>query len=123
MELFWDLRQERRIDVAEAMAAEGKVRSESVATEVAQLERRVDRLLLVNMALWSLLKDLSGLTDEQLSQRVAQIDAADGSADGRVTATRQTCPACAKVLSLKHQKCLHCGYIPPSQDVFAPVSR
>ena len=49
---------------------------------VTALDERVDRLLMVIEAMWSLLKE-NGYTDEQLAARIKDLDESDGSADGR----------------------------------------
>ena len=123
MSLIREILQEGRIGSAQADAARSESKADSAVNAVNRLERRVDRLLLANMALWSMLKEITGLTDDQLSQRVSEIDSADGKEDGRVTPVVQVCPQCTQTISVKHQKCLFCGHIPPAPNVFTPSGR
>jgi hypothetical protein len=119
MNLYLEMLGERRLGPARADAAQAEFKAENALENVRRLEGRIDRLLLVNMALWSLLKEETGLTDHQLAERVREIDEADGTPDGRVTPTVTPCPKCGQTISLKHQKCLFCGYTPDGTNVFA----
>lgn len=78
------------------------------AGELHDVNNRVDRLLLVVDAMWSLLKE-SGWTDEQLAQRIQDIDAADGVMDGRRTPQAQRCPKCDAMVEPSRSSCAFCG--------------
>ena len=73
------------------------------------LSERLEKLVLVNMAMWSLLQEKVGLTEQDLADRVEQIDLADGVADGKVTRTIRQCPNCGRNVSSRHKRCLFCG--------------
>ena len=80
------------------------------AGQFAALQQRVDTLELACAALWKLLKEHNGLTDEQLQAMIHEVDAADGTADGKVTVQGGVCPHCGqRVLSRTAGKCLWCG--------------
>ncbi len=80
------------------------------AAELAELEERFERLALACMGMWELLQERTDLTDEDLAERIREIDLRDGQADGRVTRTVQHCPKCDRTMSPRHNKCLYCGY-------------
>lgn len=84
-------------------------RAERAVDEVRQLEDRMDRLVLVNMALWSLLQEKTGLTEKDLMDRVQQVDLADGQLDGKARKPLARCPDCDRVMSPRHKRCLYCG--------------
>ena len=73
------------------------------------IEDRLDKLALVNMAMWSLIRQHTGLTEEDLMQRVQEIDLIDGRPDGKVTRQVMRCQSCKRVMSPRHSKCLYCG--------------
>ncbi len=73
------------------------------------LEVRLDRLTLVSAAMWSLLQDKLGLTEEDLVARMVEIDISDGTADGKITPGVRKCRKCSRTLAAKHRKCLYCG--------------
>ena len=73
------------------------------------LPQRLDRLVLANMALWSLLQEKTGLTEQDLLDRVQQIDLADGQADGKARKPPAKCGECDRMMSPRHKRCLYCG--------------
>ena len=73
-----------------------------------ELDARVDRLLLVLEAMWSMLKE-QGLTDEQLAARIAEIDSSDGVADGRRMIPTVTCRSCGSKVMGGLPRCQICG--------------
>ncbi|MEM7682959.1 MAG: hypothetical protein AAF288_13480 [Planctomycetota bacterium] len=84
--------------------------SRKAAREVAFLEKRLDRAVLVNLALWSLIQDKLGLTEEDLLSRVRVLDEMDGKADGKAAADRVApCHACKRPVSQRQDKCMYCG--------------
>ncbi|MEI7833829.1 MAG: hypothetical protein WCJ56_11620 [bacterium] len=84
-------------------------------------EQAIDRMTLLNMAMWSILKEKLGVTDEELLKRVEEIDLSDGRLDGKVHVQVSTCPQCNRQMSCKHQRCLYCGYTIPAQDPILKV--
>jgi hypothetical protein len=78
------------------------------AAALEALDERVDRLLLVVEAMWTLLRE-QGLTDEQLAARIAELDAADGAADGRRVAAAVTCRSCGSKVAAGLPRCQICG--------------
>ena len=123
MDLFWELYQNQRIAGARSAGRRGEQKAEDAVDLVHRLSDRVDRLTLINMALWSLLKERAGFSEEDLAKRIQEIDQADGQLDGKVRAQLQTCPHCQRTLSHKHQRCLFCGYEPEQKDTFSTVVR
>jgi ribosomal protein S27AE len=90
-----------------ARDAASKARDAEYSTDL--VERRLDKLALINMALWSLMSEKLGLTEEDLMERVKKIDLMDGVEDGKLKRTVAQCPACNRVMSPRHTKCIYCG--------------
>ncbi len=88
---------------------------------VHELEERVDKLTLVCLGLWELLREKNGLTEDDLTTSVAMIDAQDGVADGKVTRRVQACPKCNRPMSAEHRRCLYCGFTKPVETAFDTV--
>jgi hypothetical protein len=75
-----------------------------------QFNRRIESLELACAGLWELLKSKHGYTDEELVAAVTKIDESDGTLDGRLRPTDETCPRCGqKLLSRKSPNCNWCG--------------
>ena len=82
---------------------------QGLSIKVRELEHGIQRLQLLNQALWELIRERTNLTDEEFEQKAREVDLRDGVSDGRMTETALTCPACGRVSSSKHWKCLYCG--------------
>jgi hypothetical protein len=82
--------------------------SGSSVEALAELDARVDRLLLVIEAMWGMMKE-QGLTDEQLAARIAEIDNSDGVADGRRVIPAVTCRSCGSKVMGGLPRCQICG--------------
>ena len=80
----------------------------SDSADVRHLEARVERLALACEALWNLLQQKVGVTEEELRAHMADLDLADGTADGRVRRPPNVCPKCQRPNSRRHQYCLYC---------------
>jgi hypothetical protein len=95
-------RQSARL-ASTAAAAHGAER-----TDVYDLHERIDRLVLVVAAMWSLLAE-QGMTEDQLAARVAEMDQADGVGDGKLTHRPVTCPSCEAKVPADRDTCQFCG--------------
>ena len=109
LDLLFDLYQQRRINEVETSAQESGRKATDFQERVRLLEDSVARLALVNAAIWSLVKDRTGLTDAALAARVRDIDLRDGVEDGKLTATVQNCAHCGRVMASRHRRCIYCG--------------
>ncbi len=93
--------------MAQARAAGSSKRTER---DVQFLEDRFERLSLVCMAMWSLLQDKTGATEEDLLERVHTIDMMDGRVDGKATKVGVVqCHKCDRPMSERHLRCIYCG--------------
>lgn len=84
-------------------------------SELLEVHERVDRLILVVDAMWSLLEE-AGYSDEQLRARIAEIDSADGVEDGRRTALPTVCRNCGAKVAAGLTACQFCGTDMPAVD-------
>ena len=80
---------------------------------IEELEIKVDRLTLVTQALWELLQAKAGLTESDLTALIEEIDLRDGVKDGKHTPTPKNCVKCNRVVSVRTNMCLYCGYKVP----------
>jgi hypothetical protein len=91
--------------------------AESARTDARRADRRaealeldVERLLMISEALWNMLKEKHGYTDEALEKRIMDIDLRDGKFDGRVADSPPgKCPNCERTLMKRRPRCLYCG--------------
>ena len=106
---------------ATARAASAETSARAATRDVQHLEEKIDRLSLVCMAMWSLLQDKTGTTEEELLQRVKALDLMDGVEDGKATRTVSRCGSCSRVMSPRHRKCIYCGQEKLVQSAFDAI--
>lgn len=109
MGFFWDLHQQRRIDEQDSKLEKTERKHASAESRVARVEERLERLLLVNAALWELARGRLGFTEEDLIAKVSEIDLRDGAADGKRATTPRACRHCKRLNAAVHAHCLYCG--------------
>ncbi len=107
--MFWETYQQRAIHTAASQASTAQARATNLADAVHRMEEKIDSLALTCQALWELLRDRSDLTEEELIEKIAEIDLRDGKEDGRMGTGGAPCPRCNRVLSRRHERCMYCG--------------
>ena len=86
-------------------------KSDDASLQVTRLREDLERLYLITQALWQMVKTATGATDEQLQEKIRQIDAEDGRSDGRNTEVTRPidCPVCHRRILSGQSFCLYCG--------------
>ena len=110
--MLWDLYQQVRINQLDRRvdAIQGTPTTDDLARDsVVRLEEKLDRLALITRALFELMQ-ASGISEEQLSAKVTEIDLRDGQADCRMSPAPKRCPKCNAMISPKFGRCLFCGH-------------
>jgi hypothetical protein len=76
-----------------------------------RIEVRYERLKLVTLAMWELLKRRLGCSDEELRQMITQLDTADGRRDGKMEIQEglALCASCSRTLLVSAPRCPYCG--------------
>jgi hypothetical protein len=122
MDFLFELYQQRQISAAAESASQANTRATDSQYAIRHLEECIDKLVLINTAMWELLKSRTGLTEEDLRRQMEIVDLRDGVADGKVTrvATGQ-CPHCHRPMSPRHSRCLYCGKRDPNAKPFETV--
>ena len=111
--LFWGtafpISQRAHNPVDDVLAAADRKQAERASRQAQHFAERIDRLTLICMSLWSLLREKTYLTEKDLLERVHKIDLADGKADGKASRQIAKCPQCGRTMSPRHARCLYCG--------------
>ena len=93
--------------------------AEQARTQVDQMQVDINRLMLCTQALWELLKEQHGFTEDQLVKRITAIDMRDGKLDGKLAVKGPVaCPKCGRPNTRQRVACLYCGTLLPT-DPFA----
>jgi hypothetical protein len=118
MSMYWYASQSSAM--AASMDARAAQRSAGEARiKVSELQARCDRAMMVCEALFHILQDKLGVTEEDLVQRINDIDLSDGTLDGRAKkSSAVTCPSCSRVIAKRFPRCIYCGQ-PIVHDPFA----
>ncbi len=92
-------------------SAAAKTKASQAAERVRVLEANLAKVLMINEALWEILRDKLDLTDEELNQKLYEIDMRDGVLDGKNQRSVSECPSCHRKVSPRHPACIYCGQI------------
>ena len=104
-----------------AMAAsEASAMSTRQRNDAFELHDRIDRLTLVVGAMWSLLEE-HGYTGDDLIARMQELDAGDGSVDGKISASAVPCVQCGAMVAMGQANCQFCGMTSPDTDPLSAV--
>jgi len=87
----------------------------------ADLHARIDRLTMVNEALWTLLQEASNLTDEHLINRIGELDESDGKSDGVFKPAALRCNKCDAAVGHGRRTCMFCGAEATARSPFRSV--
>jgi len=90
------------------LASQVAARSGARSEDLFGVEDRVDRLILIVAAMWSLLEE-QGLTEAQLLERIKSLDEADGTSDGILTPQASVCRQCSAKVGAGLTACQFCG--------------
>lgn len=120
LDLF-DVYQQGQIDSAAREAANAQDDANHAVTQIRKLSESVDKLALINKALWEIIKTELGKDDSELYKLVKEIDLKDGRLDGKISSVVKKCHRCGRTVNKKHQQCLYCGSEALDPDVFQSV--
>jgi len=116
--LFSDFSASSRILQAESAADSARASASEAERAADDMQRRVEVIALANQALFEILKSRLGITEEEVVARMADIDARDGTRDGKMTATVAACRSCGRKISSARRRCLFCGETVLSGNLF-----
>ena len=115
MQLYKFLKGFLMIPVFVMAAAQASDRTKSETTtlqgRVKFLEVNLAKAMLISETLWEFIKEKHNLTNEQLREKVYEVDMRDGTLDGKNQRKAVECPNCQHMVSSRHPACLYCGRI------------
>lgn len=90
-------------------AAKAESRARSAEIDLTRLVARVESLSLACQAMWELLRDRTDLCDDDIQERMKEIDMRDGREDGRLKGSPLDCPGCGRPTNTRRKCCMYCG--------------
>lgn len=107
------------IDFSDYWSEKHKEEKRQQSSVLNGLQAQLDKLALVNYALWTLLQEKYQLTDAELAARITLFDAKDGTVNGRLLGVAHDCPQCKRVIAANHFRCQYCGFTSPDEEGFS----
>ncbi|MBC8351273.1 MAG: hypothetical protein H8E66_04770 [Planctomycetes bacterium] len=107
--MLWDMIQQSQIHDAQSSAADAYRRADQVRRDVDQSQTTIDALALSCAAMWELLSEKLGVTEEELMSKIEEIDLRDGKLDGKISGAKLACSSCGRSNNAKRGRCLYCG--------------
>ena len=116
-DIIWEFYQHGKVIRASADASQALSKTIESRADIGALERKIDRLALLNQAMWSLVKEQTSLTEADLIEQIKRLDMLDGRLDGKVAETKK-CNSCGTVLAASAHSCYGCGAESPVSSAF-----
>ena len=113
-----DTFQEYHIGRAKSVANQTQIKSQTNATDISYIDKKIDNLVLITQAIWELLEE-SGISESQLDKKIQEIDLRDGSADGKIGNNIEACPECGKKPKIRRANCFWCGAKLPAGNILS----
>ncbi len=82
--------------------------ADRAAAKAGRVEDQLGRAFLTMQAMWTLLQDKLGVTDEELRERIIELDLSDGILDGKVRKPPYECTSCQRPTPRRFNRCLYC---------------
>ncbi len=79
--------------------------------QVRVLEANLAKSMMINEALWELMRERLKLTEKDLHDKLYAIDMRDGQLDGKNQRGIAECPNCSRKVSPRHPACIYCGTV------------
>ncbi len=117
MSYGWDVLQHFQIKKAKEAAELASSKVDGLSARKDNTKQQVEELTLACQAMWELLRDHLGFTDEHIKAKILEIDARDGKVDGKIGPEVIDCPHCGQKASTIKPNCIYCGNKLPSQNV------
>ena len=92
-------------------AASAKHAASRAEQRIRLLEANLAKTLMICESLWELLAEQTGLTADDLLNKLNEVDMRDGVLDGKNQRSATDCPACGRKVSGRHAACLYCGEV------------
>ena len=111
---LWDSYQDvRSKHVAESIIhRDAKVRDlkECVSQLESEFNSNIEKLTLLCQAMWSLIEENTDLTEEDLENKILELEILRGDLFEEVEETAKTCPQCNAAVLPGTDKCQFCGH-------------
>ena len=110
MAFLWNYFQTKQIEGNDAKASNASLAARGNSQDIDSIEKRLDTLSLATHAMWEILSEKYGITEEILLAKMEDIDLRDGITDGKYQmANSSKCPDCGHKVIKRRTNCYWCG--------------
>ena len=82
----------------EIRSPQASVNAAQQQRHIQEIDHQIERLNLLNQALWEILSERIGISREELERKIEEVDMRDGRLDGRMRHHALRCPTCQRDL-------------------------
>ncbi len=117
--MLWNIFGKPQVIEVQKAAAARDFKERIAELSAHNVEGRLQTLALANQAMWEILSQKCGVTEEDLVNKMTEIDQRDNKSEGKVSGNFEaTCPNCNKRILGNHLKCVWCGAKVPMRSPF-----
>lgn len=117
--------EEQKIKIKDLESRVEKPGPADTHTQLIDLQRRHDSLLLITQGIWSLLQNKFQLSEKELLKVIEEIDLKDGFLDGRARSNKKLwkCEKCGRENNPRFTRCLGCDEYRTSEGLTEPFKK
>ena len=122
MDFLWGYYQQG-LATATSTSERALTHVENIEDRMFRMERSIDQLKLVNVAITEMLVHRLGVAESEIINKIKEVDLRDGIQDGKFSSGVPLCPRCHRRYNSKLHKCQYCGYVDPNtQTIFDKIT-
>ena len=95
-----------------------KKQAPDIQMQVYELQGRLDQMALTMAAMWEVLTTETNLTEQQLMEKIHDLDTEDGLMDGTYSPEQRVCSQCGKPMKRRQMRCAYCESFSPIEKPF-----
>jgi hypothetical protein len=116
MNFFYGAAQGLGVGYGAANIADVRQRETDLDEQVRGLQMHTERLSIACQALWEILQDKVGISHDELSAKMTEIDQREGPNGGKIKTHILQCPSCGRTVNSSRRTCLYCGAALPIDE-------
>jgi predicted Zn-ribbon and HTH transcriptional regulator len=105
---------QREADAEDNAAARAKQNAQAIA-------EKVDAMALANQAIFEILAERLGVSQEDVLRRMREIDLRDGRKDGKMGGKPIVCRKCGRTTNTLQKTCVYCGELVVAGALFQKI--
>lgn len=123
IDLIYRIFKDSKDDLQDARIKFNDTKVDEAHERAVSLHLQHERLKLVTMAMWEMIRDHTGLMESDLKRYVEMVDLKDGKRDGKIKTVDElrACSSCKRDILRSSLVCVYCGKPVPLKSAFDGV--